>query len=393
MSREKRKNRLDKASSASSSGEFLGFGAFAEPRQMDDASLSSSIPQTSIVWSPVYNGSDRQLAITFKKIGQKRDGSTKTKALIDIKTFFTDENQNKKDQISALTHLLFIFHARLFYDDFASVRAAALSTLDVARKRLPKVWKKMLDRHEEVKGMIWCSQADPSSEVKISVQAISKSLSSDDWSGVWAYVSRILTYSRPKVMYDDLFARKSSDDSLSDSENEQLDERFERLVGTALSGLTLWIQSFPETEIFEYSSYITDSILWKPLTSARNSFRRKAYQLLGALCLHAKSLVYGPNGSKSLPSLLPTIVAQEKDPTNVPHVFDVLLMYLTSGTSSSLSRDKLVKPINKMLRKACFGASALGWAPALLPLIVSINENNLVVSIISSLVRSPSCSR
>lgn len=389
MAKEKRKNRLDKGSTGASSGEFLGFGAFAQSQEIEPSSSSQS--QSLIQWSPVYNGSVSHLSILFKKIGQKRDGGTKSKALLDVQIFFDDATQNKKEQVTALTHLVFLFHSRLVYDDFSSVRAAALSTLDSARRRLPKVWKALLERHKEVGGMIWCAQADPSFDVKSAAKDLSKSFSSDDWAGVWEYVSRILAYSRPKVMFDELFARKSGEDTLADAEREQLDERFERVVGTALSGLCLWIQNFPEKDSFLYNSFITDQTVWKPLTSARNSFRLKSYQLLGASCLHAKSIVYGPHGSPSLPTLLPNIVAQEKDPANVPYVFDVVLLYLAGGDSIGLDRGQLVKVINRMLKKACFGASPLGWAPAILPLLVSVNDNSLIVSIISSLVRSCIC--
>jgi hypothetical protein len=380
---------LDKGSTGASSGEFLGFGAFAQARSLDPSLPPPS--QLSIQWSPVYGGSDSQLSILFKKIGQKRDGGTKSKALLGVKVFFDDETQNKKEQATALAHLVFVFHSRLVYDDFSSVRAAALSALDSARRRLPKIWKTLIERHKEIGGMIWCAQADPSTEVKSATQTLSKSLSAVDWPGVWEYVIRILGYSRPKVMFDDLFARKSGDETLVDAEREQLDERFERVVGTALSGLSLWFYCFPESDSFLYDAFITDRVLWKPLTSTRNSFRLKAYQLLGACCVHAKSVVYGPTGSLALPALLPSIVAQEKDPTNVPYVFDVLLLYLTSGDSSGLDRGQLVKMINRMIKKACFGSSPLGWAPAILPLLVSIDDNSLIISVISSLVRSCTC--
>ena len=385
MAKEKRKNRLDKGSTGASSGELLGFGAYADSQAIEPSSSSRS--QWLIQWSPVYNGSVTQMSILFKKIGQKRDGGTKSRALLDVQVFFDDETQDKKEQVTSLTHLVFLFHSRLVYDDFSSVRSAALLALDSARRRLPKAWKSLLERHKELGGMIWCAQADPSSEVKGVAHALSKSFSADDWAGIWGYVSRILGYSRPKVMFDDLFARKSGDDTMADAEREQLDERFERVVGTAISGLCLWIQTFPEKDSFMYSFFITDGILWKPLTSARNSFRLKSYQLLGASCLHAKSIVYGPNGSQSLPTLLPNIVAQEKEPANVPHVFDVLLLYLASGDSSGLDLGQLVKMINKMLKKACYGSSPLlGWAPAILPFLVSINDYNLIISVISSLV-------
>ena len=398
MVKEKRKIRLDKGSLGSSSGEFLGFGGFAVAQQSVAAAATTTAgaatgaattkTTATISWSPVYTGSDSQLAILFKKIGQKRDGSTKAKALVEVKAFFEDETQVKKEQVTALTHLLFIYHSKLNYDEFSSVRAAALSALDAARRRLPKGWTTLLDHHKELKGMIWCAQADPSSEVKTASQQICEFISIQDWTGVWDYVTRILGYGRAKTMHQDLFARKSGDETLTDIEREHLDERYERIVGTALSGVTLWVNNFPETTLFSYDSFIKDSILWKPLTNTKNSFRLKAYQSLGAMCQHAKSVVYGTIGRNSLPKLLPTVVAQEKHPTNVPHLFEVLLLYITSGDTATLDLGQLVKPINKMLKKACFGSSPLIWGPVILPLLASIDDENLIVSVISSLVSS-----
>lgn len=389
MGKEKRKNRLDKGSSVAASGEFLGFGAFAQPLATDVSSDSpNQTSQASLRWSPVYTGSDSQLSILFKKIGQKRDGSTKAKALSELQDFFEDETKPRKEQVTALSHLLFVYHSKLNYDDFSSVRSASLIVIDAAKRRLPKAWRTLMDQQRELWGMVWCASADPSSEVQNAAQLLCGSISMEEWNGVWDFVTRMLSYGRAKMMHQELFARRSGEETLTDAERELLDERFERIVGSSLLGVTLWLQVFPETSSFLYNSSIKDSILWKPLTSSKSSFRLKAYELLGVMSCNAKSTVYGAVGSNYLPKLLPAIVSQEREAANIPRLFEVLLLYINNGDTDTLSISHLVKSLNKMLRNACYASSPLLWGPAMLPLLVSIKEDELIVSVLSALVRS-----
>jgi hypothetical protein len=392
MGKEKRKNRLDKASSsgagAAAGGEFLGFGAFATPSPADDVSSSTATAQAALRWSPVYTGSDSQLSILFKKIGQKRDGSTKAKALIELQTFFEDDTKSKKEQATALSHLLFIYHAKLNYDDYSSVRSVSLLVIEAARKRLPKAWQTLMDQQKELWGMIWCAKADPAAEVKKAAQLICESsITMQEWTGLWNFATRMLSFGRAKTMHQELFARRSGvDDTLTDAEREQLDERFERIVGSSLAGVTLWLKAFPETESFSYDSTITDTTLWKSLTSSKNSFRLKAYELLGIMCQHAKSTVYGTVGANYLPKLIPGLVSQEKEAVNIPRLFEVILVYMNGGKTDAVNKAQLVKSLNKMLKNACYSSSPLQWGPAMLPLLVSIKEEEHVVSLLSALV-------
>lgn len=380
MGKEKRKNRLDKGG-ASAGGEFVGFGAFSQP-----STQGSDVSSSQLKWSPVYTGSDSQLSILFKKIGQKRDGSTKAKALLEVKAFIEDETNGKKDKVTALAHLLFAYHSKLTYDDSATVRAAALSTLNSARLQLPKALNTLLQENSELVGMIWCAKTDPASEVRAAARKWCQEYSSDDFDGLWSFVTRILGYGRPKTMHDDIFARRSGDEALSDLEREQLDERFERIVGTVLQGVDAWLKAFPETDSLKYETHIKDSVLWKQMTNSRNSFRLKAYQVLGTMCQHSKSVVYGKLGLETLPKTLPAVVAQEKEPSNIPHLFEVILLYMTSGDSSRLDKSRLFKAINKVLKKACFGASPSDWGPMMLPLLATVDDLKLSMGFISNLL-------
>lgn len=247
MGREKRKSRLDKGSAPR--GDFVGFSQFAAPT-------------TTLRASPVCTASDTQLGLVFKRITQKRDSVTKTKSLQELQAYFENEGVIRKNQVEALAHLVFVYHSKLAYDDAASVRAAAILCVKAASHRVPKAWNTLVEDLPEVNGMLWCAQADPTQEVRSAATPSFVSTSE----GVILYVKRILGYDRPRIMHDALFARKQMD---SDAEQDELDERYERIVGTALSGIELWIQRHPETDQDLYEGRIDDAILWKAFNSSK----------------------------------------------------------------------------------------------------------------------------
>jgi hypothetical protein len=163
-----------------------------------------------------------------------------------------------------------------------------------------------------------------------------------------------------------------------------MDERFERIVGTALSGLELWIQEHPETPDVRYDDIIKDSILWKTLTSSKSSLRRKTYSLLSTLSQHAKSLVYGFVGESTLPlpKVLTNSLSQEKDASNIPSLLEALLLYLTNFPDSPwgvVDAQLFSKNLGKLLKKACHGASATQWGPTMLPLLASFSDDSFTL--------------
>jgi hypothetical protein len=246
MGRDKRKTRLDKG--GATGGEFVGFSAFAAP-------------STSLMASPVYTGSDAQLSLVFKRIAQKRDAVTKARALNDLQTFF-EQDHNRKDQVDAMSHLVFVYNTKITYDDSSSVRAAAISCMNAACQRLPKAWNTLVtEQQPEVSGMMWCGRADPAAEVRMAAAVYDEA----SQKGVIQYVTRILSYDRPSSMYDALFARKQADPP----DRDQLDERFERIVATAVGGMDLWIQAHPESDGNQYIGSIKDGILWSTLNSIK----------------------------------------------------------------------------------------------------------------------------
>lgn len=384
MGKERRKTRLDKGSGGATGGDFVGFGAFAQSTTVSN--IEDQTAKTSLQWSPVYTGSDGQLSIAFKKISQKKDGNTKAKALLDVKEFFDTETIAKKEQAIALSHLCFLFHSKLIYDDFASVRSSCLVALDAGRNRLPKAFRTLASKHSEILGMIWSAQADPSVEVRSAAERFCAFFTEKDWDGLWQYSSRILAYGRPRKMHDDIFAKKNSeDDKMSDTEKEQLTERFERIVGSTLSGLSLWFRKYPDTGGPSFENPVSP-LIWKSLSNAKASIRRNAYMLLVTMSQESKSIVYGSTGSAILPDLLITVTNQEADPANFPQLIETLLVYITGCETNAFDTTPLVKAINKSLKRACRTSSASEWAPLILPLLAGLNDSKHIVPLLSTLV-------
>ena len=87
----------------------------------------------------------------------------------------------------------------------------------------------------------------------------------------------------------------------------------------------------------------------------------------------------------------------EKQPTNIPILFECICVYLInhqkdqldkcnqSGIETSPSLEPLSKAICKCLRKSCYGASATDWCPMILPFIAHMNP--YAENILTALVR------
>jgi hypothetical protein len=375
MRAEKRKGRLDKVDS----GDFVGFASYASP--------SSAV--SKLRWSPVYTGSDSQLALVMTKIGQKRDGATKVKALQDLQKYLDDDLISKKDKVDALAYLVFLFYSKLAYDSSASVRAEILTCFRMACQRVPKAWTTLTSQQTEILGIILCAQADPAVEVRsiaecfVREQLLLLSNKEDLTRGIWSYTLRILSYGRPKTMHDALFAKKGESGDVLEFENDQLDELFERIVGTALNGLEFWIRT--HTELTELGNDQACT-LWKTLTSPFVSLRQRTYILLGTCCQKLPSIVYG-NSSSFSQKRLPQLFTAEKDAANFPFLFELSLSYLV-GAKKHESHievlDILVKHMSKVLKRACYGATARRWGPTLLPLLSLIQSEEYRLMLLTS---------
>jgi hypothetical protein len=144
--------------------------------------------------SPIYTGFDQRLVVLFRKIGQKRDATTKIRALEELANgvfpsmgAHVDHREDdfaRPDKIASLCHLVFLHETKLGYDNNASVRAGSYRALTAAKTHVPKAWNALFGGKEDggdadfdndgnempmaatTVGMAWgASRGDPSSEV------------------------------------------------------------------------------------------------------------------------------------------------------------------------------------------------------------------------------------
>jgi hypothetical protein len=396
--KEKRKTRLDKAS-ASGPTEFIGFAAFATPDTDTDttAASASAAPaagtgtdstKNALAWTPVYTGPDASLTVLFPRIGQKRDSNTKVKALQDLRDYFGTAQQ-KRLQVEALQHWAWLYHHKIHYDPAASVRAAAMQVWWQVAQHIPKAFETLTNCYSELLGMMYSCQTDPATEVRIAATTAtapttdpllwnSETANLTVWrSGIDAYVSRILSYSRASVMHEALVARKNEKAAdLNEQQKDVMEERFERITGTALEAMGLWLRS-NNTETSSSSGdetttsdlYPNSKQWWKTLHSPKTSLRRKTYQLLATVCTRLPSHV-----PTDMHNALAQVLSSEKEAVNIPVLLETLLCFLAWSASHNSESDAhgvhdlLTKPLGKILKKACYGAKVHLWGPMLLPL-------------------------
>lgn len=403
MGREKRKGRLNKTGdNAASTGAFIGFGAFANAGGVGASTSSTSNPFESVAnansnstnnnnnnnndsnktrLSPIYTGTDQTLLLLFPKIGQKRDATTKTKALQELVEVFQSERLLKKTKAEALSHFLYLFSTKLYYDNSPRVRAHAAKACGVASEALPKAWKNLTATDTEVHGMLLCARADPAAEVRSAAGAYSETGQGDPDAGIWKHVQRILSYNKPIDMHTDLFQKKGGDAKakaakLSQAQQEELEERYERIVGTVIEGMRLHLLRAP-SKFASQTDPFSVKYLWKALASWKASLRRQTYSLLSTVCQlkgesATKECLIDPD---KMSKLLSQSLASEKESANIGMLLETLLAFCVSFFSTKEDRANAMakhfaKPLTKLFKKGCHGASpATSWTPTLLPLV------------------------
>lgn len=438
--KEKRKTRLNKT--RGTKAEFLGFGAFATAADDDNQQSTAKSAAASLRWSPIYTGKDDHLASRVFPRLVKRDATTKAKALQDLQAFFRDDSLPRKQQVDALAHYLFLYHTKLSYESSSSVRADALLVLTLAASRVPKAFQTLIQQNnKQVLGMMYCCHGDAAAEVRaVASKCLPKeniiiSRSSDDdqaftrrdlQAGVWDYVEQILSYGRASKMHEGLFAssmknnssggtanknnNKGTDDAnnnnnnnynnsnnMNESQKDQMEERFERIVGSALSGMQVWIQHhgiLPEGANKDSSDaeiVASSMFLWKTLSSPKASLRNRTYALLGTCCQKAPQILY--QSKYPFHQTIPQALATEKEAGNISSLLEALLTYLAAyskfnGAESSpwdsMDAGVVTKHLVKLFKKSCHGASATQWAPLLLPLLTMLPSTADQVAVLSA---------
>eukprot|EP00934_Nitzschia_sp_Nitz4_P003392 Nitzschia sp. Nitz4//scaffold11_size288233//268075//273153//NITZ4_000823-RA/size288233-processed-gene-0.255-mRNA-1//-1//CDS//3329534221//3382//frame0 len=368
MGRNQRKTRLDKVEG----GGFIGFGAFAAASSnvSSSDSLGSSQPAPQgLFLSPVYLGSDSQLSVLFTRVDQKRDATTNSKALVELRDFFANPDVAKKVQVDALAHFLYLYHTKLHYNSTPRIRSACLDCCFQAQRRLPKAWNTLVEQQPEILAMLWSGQADPANEVREASKLVVRDwdLSSLFSGGMWQYTRRILSYQKPMAMYEDLFQKFSETGNLSERQLEELDERFERIVGTCLGGMQMLLQQ--STSSNETNPVLPEDpdirFLWKGMLSNKAPLRRKTYLLLSTCCQKVPSLL----DRDKLTKLISQNLSSERESTNVKILLDALLavVALAPPDQRSQTLEPLSKPLIKLFSKGCHGAT--GWASTVLPIV------------------------
>ena len=401
---------------------------------------SEKLRSSTIRPSPIYTGSDGRLILLFRKIGQKRDPATKVRALDELSqvVFGDAEDIPRPEKIAALCHLVFLHETKLGYDNNFSVRAGSYKALTASKTHVPKAWMGLFVGDSGGKssgndtvypasatvGMAWAaSRGDPAADVAKNAAAFIAEITGSDVStsviksATCSYANTILSCKRasslqsvinPKSVQSTTSGgssksvanagknkknRAETSTEINEAEKEELEECYERVVLSVLSGLGWLVQSYPETSTMNQSYVDVDSFpdptcITRILQSTRGSFRREAYNLVAKLCQFAPSLIISEPAPLEMAPLIPNLLSSEKESTNVSPLLEMILTYFAAfrmehrdtGTQwQKLDCVAFTKSLSKSLRRACYGAPASAWCPMILPLVASLprreNEN------------------
>ena len=403
--KEKRKTRLNKTQVGKT--EFLGFGAFADSTNNINGATESTRPQQELRWSPVYMGKDESMSLLFPRL-LKKDTTTRTKALQELQEYFKGDSVPRKHQVDALPHFFFLYYSKLVYDSASTVRAESLVGLAVAAERVPKAFATLVQQNNhQVLGMMYCCYGDPAAEVRAVANKYLATTSNPAYTtqeiqaGIWRFAERILSYGRASKMQEDLFGstfkgitksgakgnnNENNSTEVSEAQKDQLEEIFERVVGTALSGLQIWIQQhglIDQADDGHCERLLTQQslpLLWKTLSSPKSALRCRTYALLSTCCQRAPTLIFDADNGNGLSQSLPQALASEKEPENMTSLLEALLSFLaahskhtgSSAWETSLNAATVTKHLIKIFKKSCYGASATQWGPSLMPLLAML---------------------
>ncbi len=182
---------------------------------------------------------------------------------------------------------------------------------------------------------------------------------------------------------------------MNESEKEEMEECYERVILSVLSGVGWLVQCYPETSATEqlYVDMVCfpdSSSITRMLQSSRGSFRREGYNLVGKLCQFAPSLILSDSAAQlKMAPLIPSLLSSEKESSSISPLLEMILTYFAASRNGDsnvlwerLDSVAFTKSLSKSLRRACYGASALSWSPMILPLVASLprEENEIVDS-------------
>jgi hypothetical protein len=260
----------------------------------------------------VYGGNSGDLRALFNRIVNKRDVTTKCRALEELAAYVGNSAHIKRDQAEALGHFAYHFvgtrlaHSLLDGADrsgggsgggnaastsssssstttpASAVRASCLAVWTSALRRIPKAAVAVARSHPDVAGIVEAWRCDPAHSVRSAAdefhrQALLVSTASSSttplvWpaaEGLASYSRKILSYSSSSALYEGLMSMglgtasssasstpmlaslslsSSSAKDLTEPQREALGETHVRLVTTILSALALHLSTLPTAE-------------------------------------------------------------------------------------------------------------------------------------------------
>ena len=370
---------LQQAAALSSSNAFASnaFAAFGSPFDStpDTSATATSFSSTSASVSAAsstarlrdsIDSNDTTLNFILRKL-TKRDPTTKLKALDELNFHLTAVDPTT---IPSLMPALLYALDRLYSDNDRRVREqlqTALATLVDRAKREAFTPPNL----RQLFSLWWCWQHDSVREVSRRSRAVWKTLLPTDdkerqalrfvHSAYFAHTTTLLTCTVESL----------SDMAVTSVEAAQ--ERYDRLVAAAVTGLLTWMQRLTADDNKQYQSdYDRLLDLALPLLqSPRPLVRRAMYALLTGLMSQQREWM-----ERQLQHLSPLLldVVSERDKTNHAAMWDLLLHFLQSFPTCFdflPPEPQRYRQLLLAIEKAGYGSSVLLWSH-LLPLLSTI---------------------
>lgn len=320
--------------------------------------------------TPVYTGPDPDLMVISKKLS-KKNSSTRNKALSELRSII----ENRIEIISPEFIAFFVFiYERLLLDNDRFVRQETNSIFALLLKFDRKQFKLFIPT---LVGPMWISTCDPFQEVDRSAEEVLESA----FPNAEKRMESLSLHFRPLIRYVGGNI-STSPETLSDMSNtsvEEADERYERVVTSALLSFAKLVASFPQ-DIFEQVSFeklIRDSIL--PLSATpRHEFRKAVFRIFINLCEHRPSLISTNNLEDRISIILIRSLSTERASGTVAIMLHAIVSFL-KAFPSALENIDLASHFFPQIQELLLSSSDL-CLPALLPLISTINLERLVAN-------------
>ena len=314
------------------------------------------------------------------------------------------------------------------YDNNFSVRAGSYRVLSASKDHVPKAWVGLFVGESDGEttfcpaatavGMAWvASRGDPAAEVAKNASSFIANITSNETGesvkmvqqAACKYSKSILACKRASSLQDVINPtsvqskssgvnsksatnagrnKKNKSDNVvlaNESEKEETEECYERVILSALSGLGWLVQCYPEhskakEKYVDMTAFPDSAYITRILQSSRGSFRREAYNVVGKFCQFAPSLIISESTNRvNLAPLIPNLLSSEKETSSISPLLEMILSFFMALRSDDgetqwekMNCIAFTKSLSKSLRRACYGAPASVWCPIILPLVASL---------------------